>query len=60
MRTYVPAILIGLLVAAVWGYFSDLRNDQVGWFIGRLILVPLAIVVLWRRFAPAAKIDARA
>jgi len=31
---------IALLVAAIWGYFSDLQSGQAGWFVGRLIFVP--------------------
>jgi len=60
MKKYLPAFLIGLLVAAVWGYFSDLRNDQVGWFIGRLIFVPIVMLAMWRVFAPKTTTDARA
>ena len=50
MKKYIPAFLIGLLVAAVWGYFADLRNDQVGWFVGRLIVVPIVIIGVLRVF----------
>jgi len=50
MKPYIPAIILGLVVAAVWGYFSDLRNDQLGWFIGRLVFVPLVLVVVQRLF----------
>ena len=51
MKTSIPALLCGLLVAAVWGYFSDLQDGQVGWFIGRLALVSIALVAAWRVFA---------
>ena len=51
MKKYIPSVLIGLVVAAIWGYFIDLRNGQVEWFVGRLIFVPLVIVVVQRLFA---------
>lgn len=35
------SFVVGLSIAGVWGYFSDLRNGQVGWFIGRMVFVPL-------------------
>lgn len=59
MTKYISAILIGLLIATVWGYFADLQNGQVGWFIGRLIFVPLAIVAIWRAFVPKSAAGAR-
>jgi len=37
MRKSLGATLIALLVAAIWGYFADLSDGQVGWFIGRLV-----------------------
>lgn len=57
MKNYIPAFVIGLLIAVVWGYFSDLPNDQVAWFIGRLILVPIATVAVWHIVAPATAVD---
>ena len=36
----------GLLVAVVWGYFRDLKNGDIYWFIGRLFFIPLFIVFL--------------
>ena len=36
-------IAVGIVVAVVWGYFSDLRNGEIGWFIGRLVFIPLFI-----------------
>jgi hypothetical protein len=41
-----------LLIAAVWGYFADLRNGEIGWFVGRLIFIPLfveLVPLLWKR-----------
>ncbi|SDJ09032.1 hypothetical protein SAMN04490247_0671 [Salimicrobium halophilum] len=38
------AILVGLAIAIVWGYFADLRNGEIGWFIGRLIFMPLFLL----------------
>ena len=31
--------LLVLLVAVVWGYFADLKNGQIGWFIGRIFFM---------------------
>jgi Flp pilus assembly protein TadB len=59
MKKYIPPLLMGLLVAAAWGYFSDLRNDQVGWFIVRLVLVLIAIVAVWRILASKVTTDVR-
>ena len=57
MKLYLPAIILGLIIAAVWGYFSDLRNDQLGWFIGRLVFVPVVLVVVQRLFASRGSDD---
>ena len=35
--TVLCSTLAALLLAAVWGYFVDLRAGQTGWFIGRLL-----------------------
>lgn len=35
--TVLWSTLAALLLAAVWGYFADLRDGQTGWFIGRLL-----------------------
>ena len=47
----VLAVVIALLVAAVWGYFADLRSGEVGWFVGRLVFCGAAafIGVKWRQ-----------
>ena len=37
-------MLGGIVIAAVWGYFSDLKNGDIYWFIGRLFFMPLFIV----------------
>ena len=60
MKRYISAILVGLLIAAVWGYFADLRNDQIGWFIGRLVFTPIMIVALLRLFESKRTLDSRA
>jgi hypothetical protein len=51
MKKYIPSVLVGLIVAAIWGYFVDLREGQVEWFVGRLVFVPLVIVIVQRLFA---------
>ncbi len=40
-------VIAALVVAAVWGYFADLKNDQIGWFIGRLIFLPLFVEIFF-------------
>jgi len=37
---FVP-VLVGTLIAVVWGSITDLPNQDYGWFIGRMIVVPL-------------------
>jgi predicted Ser/Thr protein kinase len=35
-------------IAALWGYYEDLKAGQIGWFIGRLISVPaIALLLFW-------------
>ncbi len=46
MKKHIPTILISLLIAAIWGYFSDLRHGEWGWFIGRLIFIPCVVLLL--------------
>ena len=31
------AYVTAITVAIIWGYFSDLRNGELGWFAGRII-----------------------
>ena len=45
-KKYIYYALGGLLVAAVWGYFSDLKNGNVYSFVGRLVFIPLFIIAL--------------
>lgn len=45
-KKYLKTYLISLLIAIIWGYFSDLRHGEVAWFIARLIFVPILTVVL--------------
>lgn len=35
-----------MLVTLARGYFSDLKNGQLGWFIGRIILVTAVYMFL--------------
>lgn len=46
-KKYLKTYLISLLIAIVWGYFSDLRHGEVASFIGRLIFVPIFTVILY-------------
>ncbi len=39
------------------GIFADLRNGQVEWFIGRLIFVPLVMVVVQRLLSEKASAE---
>ncbi|GAQ17604.1 RND transporter [Oceanobacillus picturae] len=42
----IQSLAIGLAIAVIWGYFADLRNGEVGWFIGRLIFMPLFVLLI--------------
>jgi hypothetical protein len=35
VKEYIPSVLVGLMIAAIWGYFSDLRQGQVERFVKR-------------------------
>jgi len=37
----VTVFTVAVLIAAIWGYFADLRYGDELWFIGRLVLVPM-------------------
>ena len=50
MSKQLAGFFVTLLIAVVWGYFSDLRHGQVGWFIGRIIFM-LGIAYLWSRLS---------
>ncbi len=39
MQKHLTTFVIALAVAAVWGYFADLRQNEIGWFVGRLLFV---------------------
>lgn len=39
MQKHLTIIVIALVVAGVWGYFADLRQNEIGWFVGRLLFV---------------------
>lgn len=45
-KKHIYYALGGLLVAAIWGYFSDLKNEDVYSFVGRLVFIPLFIIAL--------------
>ncbi|MDP9726514.1 hypothetical protein J2W44_005626 [Priestia aryabhattai] len=46
MKSALPPIIVGLLIASIWGYFADLRDGDVKLFIIRLIVVPLVLLIL--------------
>ncbi len=46
MKQHLAAVLPATLVAAVWGYFADLRNGEVGWFLGRVVIVSAIALAL--------------
>ena len=41
MKPYVVVAAIAACVAAVWGYYADLQHGDVGWFVGRIVVVTL-------------------
>jgi hypothetical protein len=46
MKNKLKLVLPALFVAAIWGYFADIRHGEIGWFIGRLIFLPAFVVAL--------------
>jgi hypothetical protein len=52
--------LVALAVAAIWGYFADLPDNEIGWFVGRLFVTPLiAVAVLhWPRRRAKSAVEA--
>lgn len=54
MKRDVSALISGLTIAAIWGYFADLQNGQSEWFIGRLVFTPLLCVGMMRIFGRKA------
>lgn len=55
MKRTIATVLLAVSIAAIWGYFADLRNGQVEWFAGRLVFVALVAVqrLLTRRSSGA-------
>lgn len=49
---YVTTFLVALVIAAIWGWFADLKTGDEEWFVGRLIFVPLLALLAHRIFAP--------
>ena len=41
---YKSEIIIGLLIAIISGYFRDLREGQIGFFLGRLVITPIFLI----------------
>ncbi|CAN5492024.1 hypothetical protein BH23VER1_BH23VER1_21310 [soil metagenome] len=41
-------LLMALIFSAVWGYFAELQNEQIGWFLGRLAITPLIVLGLFK------------
>jgi hypothetical protein len=39
MQKHLTTVVIALAVAGVWGYFADLRQNEIAWFVGRLVFV---------------------
>lgn len=41
-------VIISILIAVIWGYFSDLQRGEIGWFLGRMVFVPgIVLLVYW-------------
>ncbi|MBC2399604.1 hypothetical protein BD780_001095 [Clostridium tetanomorphum] len=40
MKKYSKIIAI-FIITVIWGYFTDLKNGEIGWFIGRIIFMPI-------------------
>lgn len=39
-------LITGLIVAIIWGYFSDLRDGDTQSFVIRIIIVPLFVLII--------------
>ncbi|TCP65645.1 hypothetical protein [Baia soyae] len=44
MRSVLQAFLAGLIIAAVWGYFTDLRHGNTTGFLIKIIIIPIGFV----------------
>jgi hypothetical protein len=49
MKKFLSLLVTSLLIAAVWGYFSDLRHGQTGWFLGRLCIAVMVAIFVYRK-----------
>jgi hypothetical protein len=55
MRTFFFRYNMAFLVAVVWGYFVDLKHDDVSGFVLRLLIAPLFAMALFFLFDLAFK-----
>lgn len=46
MKTILPPLIIGIIIASIWGYFSDLKNGDTTTFTIRILVVPTLLVLL--------------
>lgn len=51
LKTFLQILLPVLLIASTWGYFVDLRDGEIGWFVVRVAAsaVVAIAVTLWIR-----------
>lgn len=42
-------LIVAFAIAVIWGYFADIRQQEYGWFVFRLVFVPLVtlLAVMW-------------
>ncbi|BAC11975.1 hypothetical protein ACFQ4N_17810 [Oceanobacillus iheyensis] len=45
-KSNINLLIIGVIVAVIWGYFADLKNGELGWFIGRIIFIPSFVLLI--------------
>jgi hypothetical protein len=43
-------VITCLAIAAVWGWFADLKSGEVSWFVGRLLFAA-GVALLWHLVA---------
>lgn len=45
-KSNIKLLITGVLIAIIWGYFADLKNGEIGWFIGRIIFIPSFVLLI--------------
>lgn len=43
--------IIMMAISVIWGYFEDLRNGKIGWFIGRILFTIVFFLLAYAFFS---------